>query len=223
MKNYKFTIIAVATTGEHFKKTVDSILESTENLRETQLILCDTIGAKETTTAANKLSGFEGITLVDSKGLSEAESFNKALSLIKGEYTIFAEDGVIYNKDALAALYNASLSEDCHLCTAAVSTGKDGSKTKYANFPPKCSGKIDLTENFCFGHAALSAYAFVTEKIKGIDFDENIYDEYKKKFILESLCKDPLVYIIKNQSVFYKNALENDTDLNSFQLCKWYS
>ncbi len=223
MKNYKFTIITVAVNGEHFAKTVYSIVEATANLTDTQLILCDTVCNDKTTSTTKKLSAYENVTLVDCKSLCEADAFNKALPSVPGEYTIFAEEGVLYSKESFDALKEISESQPhIHLTMGAVALTKDKKELKYAHFPIKGQGVINLEELPCFGHTALSSYAFVTKDIEGIEFDKTIFDESRKKFVLEALCKKPLVYVIEKHTCFYTNALENDTDLNPFQFNKWY-
>ncbi len=223
MKNYKFTIIAAAVNGEHFAKTADSIIEATANLADTQLILCDTVCSDRTTDVTKKLSTYENVTLVECKGLCEADAFNKALPLISGEYTVFAEEGVIYSKEAFDAMKeNCETHPHIHLTMSATALTKDKKKLKYAHFPIKGQGVINLEEQYCYGHTALSAYAFVTKDIDGIEFDSSIFDESRKKFVLEALCKKPVVYLVGKHACFYTNALENDTDLNPFQFNKWY-
>lgn len=223
MKNYKFTIITVAVNGEHFKKTADSIYNATSKLRNTQLILCDTVCSKETKEVTDKLSSLENVILIDCKGLSEAEAFNKALPSVLGEYTIFAEEGVVFSKKAFnAQKKHTHTHPNTHLAMAAVTMTKDEQKKKYARFPIERQGIINLEELPYYGHTALSSYAFVSKDIEGIEFDPRFYDESKKKFVLEALCKKPFVYVIEKHTCFYTNALENDNNLNSFQHNKWY-
>ncbi len=223
MKNCKYTIISVAVNGEHFGKTVESILKATGNLKDTQLILCDTVGSEETQNVTNKAAASQNVTVLDCKGMSEAEAFNNALPLINGEYTIFAEEGVIYSKKSFSAIIrNAKKHPDTHLVMAAVSLTKDETEKKYARFPIERKGVINLSELPYFGHTALSTFTFVTKDIKGIQFDTNLFDESRKKFVLEALCKKPFVYVIEKHTCFYTHALENDSNLNSFQHNKWY-
>ncbi len=223
MKNCIFTIISVATNGEHFKETVESIIKATGKLKDTQLILCDTVGSDETKNITNQAAAFANVTVLDCKGLCEAEAFNKALPLINGEYTIFAEEGVIYSKKAFSAIIrNAKKYPATHLVMAAVTLTKDEKEKKYARFPIERNGVINLNELPFFGHTALSTYTFVTKDIEGITFDKNLFDESRKKFVLDALCKKPFVYVIEKHTCFYTHALENDSQLNSFQYNKWY-
>lgn len=223
MKNFRFTFIAVAVNGEHFEKTVESIRKATENLKNTQLILCDTVCSKETQRITKALENSHNITVLSCKALTEAQAFNKALPLIKGEYTIFAEEGVIYSKKAFRAVCrNINKYPDTHLVMAALSVTKDEKEKKYARFPIERNGVINLIELPFFGHTALSTYTFVTKDMEGITFDESIFDESRKKFVLEVLCKKPSVYVIEKHTCFYTYALENDSNLNSFQYNKWY-
>ncbi len=223
MKNIKYTFVAVAANAENFSKSLYSILKSTKDLKDTQLIVCDTLCSDETKALCEKAKISENTTILHCKDLSESEAFNKALPLIKGEYTVFAEDGVIYNKRAFSAVKkSAKKHPETHLVMAAVSMTKTEELKKYARFPIERSGVIDLTALPFFGHTALGTYTFFTKGLEGIKFDETIFDEGKKKFVLEALVKKPLVYVIEKHTCFYTNALENESNLNPYQYNRWY-
>jgi len=223
MNKYKFTFVAVSSDGEHYKKTIDSIISSTKNLSDTQLIICDTVCSDETTEATKDIRTFKSVTNIDCKGLSTAQAFNKALTEICGEYTIFAQEGVVYNKKSLTAFCKAQTDHPkSHLTMAAVTLTKDEQKKKYARFPIERDGDINLTELPYFGHTAISTFAFITAKIKDITFDETIFEECSKKFVLEALCKYPSVYVIEKHCILHTYALENDNDLFPLQHNSWY-
>ncbi|MBE6738524.1 MAG: hypothetical protein E7566_07750 [Ruminococcaceae bacterium] len=223
MSNYKFTFIALATNGEHFRETVESIILSTKKLTHTQLIICDTVCSDETKDAIKLTEGLSGVLKIDCKSLTAAQAFNKSLPEILGEYTIFAEEGVIYNKKSHKALDTAcTLYNESHLTMAAVTLTKEEKEKKYARFPIERNGAINLNELPYFGHTALSTFAFITSQIKGVTFDETIFEECKKKFVLEALCKNPSVYVIEKHTIFHKNALENDNDQFAYQYNEWY-
>lgn len=223
MNKYKFTFVALSAGGESFKETIESILLSTNNLRDAQLIICDTLHSNESKEANTLTDGLSNVINLNCIGLTTAQAFNKALPEIQGEYTIFAEEGVVYNKKVIKAFKSASKSySGSHLTVAALTLTKDGKEKKYARFPIERDGAIDLNELPYFGHTALSTFAFITKEIKNIAFDENIFEECSKKFVLEALCKTYSVYVIEKLTVTYKNPLENDSDLFAQQHNEWY-
>ncbi len=217
MKNYKFTIVAVASNQKNFSETLGSILKSTSNLRDTQLIICDTDNICGNIVIPSETK------VIDCTSLSEVQAFNKALPFVQGAYTTFAEDGVVFNKKAFSAVRkNIKKHPETHIVTSAETMTKAGDKKLYARFPMERKGTVDLSELPFYGHTALSTYTFFTNDIKGLEFDETIYDEGKKKFIIEALLRKPFVYVIEEHTCFYTNALENESNLNPFQYNKWY-
>lgn len=217
MKNFKFTIAAIAANQKNFSETLSSILKATGNLKDAQLIICDTDNVCKDIAIPAKAK------VIDCTNLSEAQAFNKALPFIDGTYTIFAEDGVIYNKKAFTAVKNnTNKHPETPIATSAETMTKTGEKKLYARFPMERTGVINLYELPFYGHTALSTYTFFTKDIKGLEFDETIYDEGKKKFIIEALLRKPFVYVLEEHSCFYTNALENESNLNPFQYNKWY-
>ncbi len=224
MSEFKFSIIATSAQGDGFQKTVDSIIKSTSNLKSTQLILCDTICSEESTQVTKKAKSISGnVTVLKLQGLSEAQAMNKAIPHIMGKYTVFAEEGVVYTKKEFTTVSKES---DKHpgitLTMAATSMTKDETLKKYARFPIERDGVINLKELVWYGHTALSTYFFPTETIKGLEFDESIYEESRKKFVLEALLRNPQVKVLEKCACFYTHALENDNNLFSQQYNEWY-
>ncbi len=225
MSNFQYTVIAVASRDDGFDKTVDSILKSTNNLKNTQLIIADCVTSGMTESAAKKAetANSANTQVLSLAGHTEAQALNKALPLIKGKYVIFAEEGVTYTGKEFSSADNAFKKHpDTTLTMTATSLAKDESIKKYQNFPLETKGVIDLNEFPYFGQAALSTYFFRAEDIKDLCFDEEIFDECKKKFIIEALLNNPRVFVLKNCSCFYTHALENDSNLFSQQYNKWY-
>lgn len=225
MSNFQFTVIAVANRDDGFEKTVESILKSTNNLKATQLIIADCVNSDMTKSAAQKAvsANSEHTRVLTLEGHSEAQAFNKTLPLIKGNFVVFAEEGVTYTKKEFSsAAYAFRKYPNVTLTMTAVSLAKDESKKLYQNYPLEAKGVIDLNENPYFGQAALSTYFFRAQDLNGLEFDENIFDECKKKFILEALLNNPRVFVLKNCSCFYSHSLENDSNLFSQQYNKWY-
>lgn len=225
MSEFKFSVIAVATKNDSFDKTVESIIKSTGKLKNTQFIIADavksdmTISATETAKSANA----SNVTVIDCEGLSEAQCFNKAKAFIKGEFTVFAEEGTIFSKRVFATVKRKSRKyPDATLAMAAITMTKDETEKKYARLPIERKGVINLSELPWYGHVALSTYFFRTKDVKDLLFDESIYEEAKKKFVLEALINNPFVYVMERCSCFYTHALENDSNLFSQQYNKWY-
>ncbi len=225
MSTYRFSVIAIANCDDGFDKTIDSIIKATDKLKNSQLIIADSVHSHMTEEVTNKVKSIFGerVVTVNCKGLSTARCLNLALQKTEGEYTLFAEEGVIFKKRNLRAFLNKSKKYPDAVCVmAAASMTKDEKIKKYARFPIERDGVINLETLPFFGHTALSTYLFRTELIKDLHFDENIFEECKKKFILEALVKNPRVYVIEKLTVFYTHALENDPNLFHNQHYKWY-
>ena len=160
MKNYKFTIVAVASNQKKFSETLGSILRSTSNLRDTQLIICDT------DSICGDIAIPSEAKVIDCTNLSEVQAFNKALSFVEGTYTTFAEDGVVFNKKAFSAVRkNIKKHPETHIATSAETMTKTGNKKFYARFPMERKGTVDLSELPFYGHTALSTYTFFTKEM----------------------------------------------------------
>lgn len=225
MSEFKFTVIAVANRDDGFDKTVESIIRSTGKLKNTQLIIADAVGSDMTAAAVKSAvsANKSNVTVLDCKDMTEAQSFNKTMEFIKGDITVFAEEGVIYTKREFATVsHKAKKHPSVTLTMAATSMTKDENIKKYARFPIERDGVIDLNELFCYGHTALSTYFFNTKHIKDLRFDESLYEESKKKFVLEALLRNPSVLVLEKCSCFYTHSLENDNNLFSQQYNKWY-
>lgn len=227
MNNFMFTVIAVCTNGEHFQKTVESIVSSTDKLKNTQLILADATESEDAKKAADfAKSVSDNVLVLTHKGKSEAFCLNSAKAHISGRYTIFAEEGTVYTKKEFrTAAKDAARFPDVCLTMKAVTLTKDETEKTYARFPSMEEGRgdvINLFEEYRFGQATLSSYFFRSEDIKNISFDESLYDECKKKFVLEALLENPKVFIMENCSCFYTYQLENDNNLFSQQYNEWY-
>ena len=176
MSNFQFTVIAVANRDDGFDKTIESILKATGNLNNTQLIIADCVNSAMTKSVCEKAAGASSNTqvLILDK-LTEAQAFNKALPLTKGDYIVFAEEGVTYTKKEFSSACTASKKyPDVALTMAATSLAKDESIKKYQNFPQESKGVIDLMSEPFFGQAALSSYFFRAKDVVNLKFDEEL-------------------------------------------------
>ncbi|MGN0452373.1 MAG: glycosyltransferase family A protein, partial [Ruminococcus sp.] len=225
MQNYLLSVIAIADCDDGFGLTVDSIVKATDNLKDTQLIIADTV-CSDTTQAVTEKAVSEysdNVIEVKAKDMGIAQGLNSALKEVKGKYVLFAEEGTVFKKKAIRAfLRSAEEYPNAIPVMAAVTMNKDDTLKKYARFPIERDGVIDLSLLPYLGHTALSTYLFNTEFIKGLSFDENIHNECKKKFVLQALLNNPYVFVIEKLTVFYTHALENDNNRNLEQHYKWY-
>lgn len=166
---------------------------------------------------------------VSCAGQTIAQSYNRVLNKIKGEYVAFVDSDCIYSPKAIWHLCEILENDEIEaavkkcICIKPIFVRPDGLEQVYRIYPEK-SGTLDITENTNMMNLCLYSYFIERSVIENLCFDEKFPVESRTMFCI-GLLEKTKKYICKNgPSIKYYHALEDAKGLFEGQHHKaWYT
>ena len=215
----RFSILMLLETSEDIEDTISNLVKSNIEI----ILLDNTEGNKAGKELEEVLVKYPTIIYVDAKNKSKNEAYNIGLKKATGDYISFAEQGIKYEKGAIASVQKHIQKEHAKIICLKPCYMQSEEKKTYK----KCSSSnknlsIDLIKSPLELRMILPAYFFHKDYIK--QMDETMYfEDAKIKLLLEILLQHPSYYLINHKSVYYTIPKEDDIGTNNMQNEKqWY-
>lgn len=216
---HRFSILMLLETSEDIEDTISNLVKSNIEI----ILLDNTEGNKAGKELEEVLVKYPTVIYVDAKNKSKNEAYNIGLKKATGDYISFAEQGIKYEKGAIASVQKHIQKEHAKIICLKPCYMQSEEKKTYK----KCSSSdknlnIDLIESPLELRTILPAYFFHKDYVK--QMDETIYfEDAKIKLLLEILLEHPSYYLINHKSIYYTTPKEDDIGTNTMQNEKqWY-